>query len=144
LNDTRTPCCRPTCGCRPTTCSKGILADKGGTENLTTLNRELAQQARNFRMMLDLILHDLVRTGVTTRRGGVRSAVSKYLEIFHRFGKCAQPLGLEREAWKAMSRAAQLAAALPLTSDTEERDATDRPARHARQAIERAGDLGLG
>jgi hypothetical protein len=60
---------------------KGIIADKGGAQNLTTLKRELAQQARNFRVMLDLILHDLVRNGVTTKGGRVRSAVSKYLEI---------------------------------------------------------------
>jgi hypothetical protein len=49
----------------------GIIADKGGANNLTTLKRELAQQARNFRVMLDLILHDLVRNGVTTIAAGV-------------------------------------------------------------------------
>jgi hypothetical protein len=104
---------------------KGIIADKGGTQNLTTLKRELAQQARNFRVMLDLILHDLVRNGVTTKGGRVRSAVSKYLEIFDRFDKVAQRLGLEREAREAMSLTARLAAAPPLTSETEDGDARD-------------------
>lgn len=104
---------------------KGIIADKGGAQNLTTLKRELAQQARNFRVMLDLILHDLVRNGVTTKGGRVRSAVSKYLEIFDRFDKVAQRLGLEREARDAMSLAARLAAAPPLISDAEGRDAAD-------------------
>jgi hypothetical protein len=101
----------------------GIIADKGGANNLTTLKRELAQQARNFRVMLDLILHDLVRNGVTTKGGRVRSAVSRYLEIFDRFDKVAQRLGLERDAREALSLTARLAAAPPVTSDTEDRDA---------------------
>jgi hypothetical protein len=102
----------------------GIIADKGGAKNLTTLKRELAQQARNFRVMLDLILHDLVRNGVTTKGGRVRSAVSKYLEIFDRFDKVAQRLGLERDARDTLSLTARLAAAPPITSDaTEGRDA---------------------
>ena len=93
----------------------GIIADKGGANNLTTLKREYAQQARHFRVMLDLILHDLVRNGVTTKGGRVRSAVSKYLEIFDRFDKVAQRLGLERDAREALSFTARLAAA-PITS----------------------------
>ena len=103
----------------------GIIADKGGASNLTTLKREYAQRARDFRVMLDLILHYLVRNGLTTERGRVRSAVTKYLEIFDRFDKCAQRLGLERDAPEAMSLTARLAAAPPLTSETEDRDGGD-------------------
>jgi hypothetical protein len=101
----------------------GIIADKGGANNLTTLKRELAQQARNFRVMLDLILHDLVRNGVTTKGGRVRSAVSKYLEIFDRFDKVAQRLGLERDAREALSLTARLAAAPPITSEPQDVEA---------------------
>src|SRR5688572_6355660 len=56
----------------------GIIADKGGAENLTTLKREYAQQVRNLRVMLDLIGNYLVRNGLTTPRGRVRTAVNKY------------------------------------------------------------------
>lgn len=97
---------------------KGIISDKGG--NLTTLKREYVQQARNFRVMLDLILQELVRNGVTTKGGRVRTAVSKYLEIFDRFDKVAQRLGLERDARDALSLTARLAAAPPITSKTTE------------------------
>jgi hypothetical protein len=76
----------------------GIIADKGGAENLTTLKREYAQQVRNLRVMLDLIGNYLVRNGLTTPRGRVRTAVNKYLEVFDRFDKAAQRLGLERDA----------------------------------------------
>ena len=73
--------------------------------------------------MMDMIASYLVRAGLTTERGRVRSAVSKYLEIFDRFDKCAQRLGLDREAREAMSLTARLAAAPPLTSETEDHDA---------------------
>jgi len=72
-----------------------------------------------------VILHDLVRNGVTTKGGRVRSAVSKYLEIFDRFDKVAQRLGLERDAREAMSLAARLAAA-PLTTETDANDVRAR------------------
>jgi hypothetical protein len=99
---------------------KGIIADKGGATNLSTLKREYAQRGRDLRVMLDLILQELVRNGLTTKGGRVRSAVSKYLEIFDRFDKVAQRLGLERDAREAMSLTARLAAAPPITSETTE------------------------
>jgi hypothetical protein len=37
----------------------GIIADKGGVENLTTLQREFINQLRNLRIMADLLAHDL-------------------------------------------------------------------------------------
>ena len=83
----------------------GIIADKGGTENLTTLKREYAQQVRTLRVMLDLIGNYFVRNGLTTPRGRIRSAVNKYLEVFDRFDKAAQRLGLEREARQVPSLA---------------------------------------
>lgn len=89
----------------------GILADKGGAENLTTLKRGYAQQARTFHVMMDLVGNELVRNGLTTKSGRVRSAVTKYLEIFDRFDKCAQRLGLEREARQVPSLSAYLAQA---------------------------------
>ena len=55
----------------------------------------------------------------------MRSAVSKYLEIFDRFDKVAQRLGLERDAREALSLTARLAAAPPITAETEDRDAAD-------------------
>lgn len=103
----------------------GIIADKGGAENLTTLKREYAQRARDFRVMLDLILHHLVTTGLTTKGGRVRGAVTKYLEIFDRFDKCAQRLGLERDAREALSLTARLAQAPVVVSETEDPDAAD-------------------
>jgi hypothetical protein len=47
---------------------------------------------------------------VTTKSGRVRSAVTKYLEIYDRLDKCAQRLGVEREA---MSLAAIVASVPP-------------------------------
>jgi hypothetical protein len=104
---------------------KGIIADKGGASNLSTFKREYAQRARDLRVMLDLILQELVRNGLTTKGGRVRSAVSKYLEIFDRFDKVAQRLGLERDAREALSLTARLAAAPVVTSETEDPDAAD-------------------
>jgi len=95
----------------------GILADKGGAENLTTLKREYAQQARTLRVMLDLIGNYLVRNGITTPRGNVRSAVNKYLEVFDRFDKAATRLGLEREARQVPSLQDYLAQAQPSSED---------------------------
>jgi hypothetical protein len=86
----------------------GLIADKGGAENLTTLKREYAQQARTFHVMMDIIGNHLVRNGLTSKTGRVRSAVTKYLEIFDRFDKVAQRLGLEREARQVPSLAAYL------------------------------------
>lgn len=103
----------------------GLIADKGGAQNLSTMKREYVQQARNFRVMLDLILQELVRNGVTTKGGRVRSAVSKYLEIFDRFDKVAQRLGLERDAREALSLTARLARAPVVGGETEDRDAAD-------------------
>ena len=116
----------------------GIIADKGGRENLTTFKREYVQQARNFRVMLDMILQELVRNGVTTKGGRVRSAVSKYLEIFDRFDKVAQRLGLEREAREAMSLTQRLAAA-PLTrAEDHDAEASDELLHALWAAVEHA------
>lgn len=95
----------------------GIIADKGGTENLTTLKREYAQQVRTLRVMLDLIGNYLVRNGLTTPRGRIRSAVNKYLEVFDRFDKAAQRIGLEREARQVPSLHDYLAQAQPSPED---------------------------
>jgi hypothetical protein len=101
----------------------GIISDKGGPQTLTTLKRQYVQHARDFSVMMDRILVYLNRNGVVTQKGRVRSAVSKYCELFDRFDKCAQRLGLERDAREAMSLTARLAAAPPLTSETEDHDA---------------------
>jgi len=102
----------------------GVIADKGGLQNLTTLKREYVHQVRNLRVMMDLIASHLVRNGVTTQDGRVRSALTKYLEVFDRFDKCAQRLGLEREAREALTLAQRLAQAPPLTPE-ESDDAAD-------------------
>lgn len=91
----------------------GIVADKGGAEAMTTLKREYAQQVRTLRVMLDLIGNYLVRNGLTTPRGRIRSAVNKYLEVFDRFDKAAMRLGLEREARQVPSLADYLRSAPP-------------------------------
>ena len=88
----------------------GIVADKGGEANLSTLKHEYIQQARTLRVMLDLIGNYLVQNGLTTPRGRIRSAVNKYLEVFDRFDKAAQRIGLEREARQIPSLREYLAA----------------------------------
>jgi hypothetical protein len=103
----------------------GIVADKGGAENLTTLKREYAQQVRTLRVMLDLIGNHLVQNGLTTPKGRIRSAVSKYLEVFDRFDKAAQRLGVERESKQVPSLREYLATG---GSPCAERDMTSTAA----------------
>jgi hypothetical protein len=97
----------------------GIIADKGGPGNMTTLKREYAQQVRTFRVMLDLIGNHIVRNGLITPGSRVRSAVNKYLEVFDRFDKAAQRLGLEREARQVPSLQDYLAHAGAVTGGSQ-------------------------
>jgi hypothetical protein len=75
----------------------GIIADKGGVENLTTLQREFINQLRNLRIMADLLAHDLVARGLHTKSGRVRSSHSKLLETLDRLYRFGQAIGPGRE-----------------------------------------------
>jgi hypothetical protein len=75
----------------------GIIADKGGVENLTTIQREFINQLRNLRIMADLLAHDLVARGLHTKGGRVRSSHGKLLETLDRLYRFAQAIGPGRE-----------------------------------------------
>lgn len=86
-----------------------LISDLGGPEQLTALKRELAAQGKTCRVIMDLITRELVRKGVVTPRGRVRSAVTAYMGVLDRFLKVCDRLGLEREARQLPSLATYLA-----------------------------------
>lgn len=75
----------------------GIIADKGGVENLTTIARENINQYRNLRITADLLLRNLVAFGLHTKGGRVRSSYDKWLGTLDRLYRYGQAIGADRE-----------------------------------------------
>ena len=73
-----------------------IVADKGGADSMSALQRSLAAKVRDVDVLLVLNKNAIVRWGIDTPQG--RKAHDRYLQALDRFIRLAAQLGLEREA----------------------------------------------
>jgi hypothetical protein len=74
----------------------GIISDKGGAENMTTLEQAIARQACELWIMLELFKARIVRCGLVTPAGKVSPSYPQYLAGLDKFHKFANALGLDR------------------------------------------------
>jgi len=74
----------------------GVVSDKGGVAEMSTLKRSLAAKLRDADILLSLNKRTIVKDGVETPTG--RRAHDRYLAALDRFVRLAMLLGLDREA----------------------------------------------
>lgn len=74
----------------------GVISDKGGIDEMSTLQRSMAAKLRDTDVLLALNKRTLIAEGVDTPTG--RKAHDRYLSALDRFLRIAALLGLEREA----------------------------------------------
>jgi hypothetical protein len=86
----------------------GIVADLGGLSEMSTIERAYAQRLSDIDVTARMLLNDLIRRGLFTERGRVRSCYGRLLETYDRFDRFAQRLGMARRA-KRVDVAAQFA-----------------------------------
>lgn len=75
----------------------GIVADKGGPEDLATLKRKYIANLGDVSVVLRLLVADIEAAGLFTRRGNPRAVLATYLATLDRFDRLAQRIGLERQ-----------------------------------------------
>jgi hypothetical protein len=91
------------------TLAAGIVADRGGESELTTLERAYVGRLADVEITLRLIAADIAARGLLTPAGGVRNVYDKFLAGIDRWDRLAQRLGLGRHA-KRLNVAEQCAA----------------------------------
>ena len=75
---------------------EAIVADKGGANAMSALERSLAAKLRDVDILLTLNKNVIVRAGLSTQEG--RRAHDRYLSALDRFARVAAMLGLDRRA----------------------------------------------
>jgi hypothetical protein len=75
---------------------EGLVADKGGAAEMSTLQRSLAAKLRDTDILLSLNKRTVIAEGVDAPAG--RKAHDRYLAALDRFVRLAAMLGLDREA----------------------------------------------
>jgi hypothetical protein len=81
----------------------GVVADKGGEGELSTLQRAYVSHLADVVVMLRLLAADAAARGLLTPGGNPRRTVDTYLAVLDRFDRLAQRIGLRREARKLRS-----------------------------------------
>jgi hypothetical protein len=76
----------------------GLIADLGGEENLTTLQRGYCHKLRDLEIIARGLASDLANRGLVTAGGKSRSSLDRYLAVLRCWDGLAQRLGLERRA----------------------------------------------
>ena len=74
----------------------GMLSDKGGADEMSTLQRSMAAKLRDVEILLALNSRTVIAEGVDAPAG--RKAHDRYLKARDRFIRLATALGLWREA----------------------------------------------
>jgi len=76
----------------------GVIADKGGMENMTTIEIAVVRRLSELEATARLLGADLAQRGVLTPRGRVRGVYRQWLETLDRFDKYCARVGPERRA----------------------------------------------
>jgi hypothetical protein len=77
---------------------RGIVADLGGIENLSTLERSHIRKLRDLEITIRLLAGDIARNNLLTPGGRVRDVYGAFLNGLDRFDRYSQRLGLKRRA----------------------------------------------
>jgi ribosomal protein L34E len=94
---------------------QNIVADLGGVENLSALEKSIIRRLRDTEILLRLLANDIVKNGLHTPGGRVRQSYDKFLAGAALFDRLASRLGLKRrqktltphEYWRAKQLAEQ-------------------------------------
>lgn len=76
----------------------GVIADLGGPEELTALQRGYVECLRDVNICRQLLVAHLIEHSLLTPKGRVRAAYRVLLETLDRWDRYAQRLGVERRA----------------------------------------------
>jgi hypothetical protein len=101
---------------------EAVITDRGGASELSTLEAAYIRRLAEVETVARLLAADLASRGLTTAKGRVRSTYSRWLEAVDRWDRLAQRVGTDRKA-RGLSLTERLAAAPPITLETEDRDA---------------------
>jgi hypothetical protein len=75
-----------------------VISDRGGTEELSTIEAARIGHLAEVETTLRLLAHDLATRGLTTAKGRVRSTFSRWLEALDRWERLAGHIGDGRRA----------------------------------------------
>jgi hypothetical protein len=89
----------------------GIVADLGGLDELSTLERAYVSTLGDVTTTMRLMINDMIVRGFFTPSGNPRRVCELYLSAIDRFDRLGQRVGLKRRARKVASLAALLASA---------------------------------
>lgn len=89
----------------------GVVADLGGVENLSAVERPLAREYARLDLLVEAAGDRLIRDGLETAKGRARAAASLYGALLDRQTRLAGMLGLSRRARPAASLATWAATA---------------------------------
>jgi hypothetical protein len=87
---------------------EGLARDKGGIDNMTTLEVAYIRRIAELEAVVRLLAADLASKGLSTPKGRIRSTYSRWLEGLDRWDRYAQRLGVERKARPVLSATAIL------------------------------------
>ena len=76
----------------------GIIADKGGQDELSTLQREYVRELGRLTIMLRLLVAEIAEHGLLSPSRAPRRVFDAYLAGLDRFDRLAQRIGTKREA----------------------------------------------
>ncbi len=76
----------------------GIVSDRGGEANLSTLERSYVRKIADVEIVIRLLTSNIASHGLFTNGGRVRDTYDKLLAGLDRFDRLAQRIGLERRA----------------------------------------------
>jgi len=97
---------------------RGLVADNGGADELSTLERRYVRHIRNVEITLGLLMNDIARHGLLTKGGRVRDVYAGFLNGLDRFDRLSQRLGMKRRS----KRVPTLDEYLARRTDTDEAD----------------------
>lgn len=108
----------------------GVLADMGGIEEVSTLERAGAVKIRDLEILLSVLMSDMARHGVLTPAGGTRKTLDRYLGVLDRWVRVVAVLGIKRRPKSVTDLATYLdsryGAQMP-TGTTDDEQAVPKP-----------------
>jgi hypothetical protein len=81
----------------------GIIADRGGVEELTTTERATVRNLGDLAILLQLLTNEMAKGGLLTPGGNVRQVYAQYLAGLDRFDRLIARIGLDRRAKRVVS-----------------------------------------
>jgi len=100
----------------------GVICDRGGRDNLTTLKAGSISKIKDIEAVLRLYNAEIMRRGVFTEGGRERSMMRGWREFLKLWLQYKNDIG-DDSVRNTLTLTQRLAAAAPLTSETEDPDA---------------------